>query len=783
MSRPLQPKLNFHPDCNTRNVVHKLVEAYTSHPNSKLSISELKDKIPTEINLLTSVLDKTGNLQSRYTIIGTFHHNILEEELVAFQQKKEKTKSLRKCDLSFMTAVYDRVARHIFFTYPKVLLDPNAVVSKDDKESEPIGGKKISIDSSTLCWSEFYVLPLKVAVQVIINLYIHNNQDESTKNNIRVSPLFSDFKLKRVLEKKATDDLLTVEITPFITFPRLPTAFLHEGAFDKIIMRSSEYILMPGESVKKSNEDGSRKRTKRSNDSSDEEKDQDFQEEGGDHDTLAYLNADDGFDVAPTRKPVSSSSSPASSSSSKKKSPSSTQIITKQKQNLPQVSIDLEDDSGDETESTASKKPIAKKQTTPAKKSSDNVGKTRVSASTIAGSLTLNELNDDVLKATFNNPKASTSRSLSLGASSSPDEEDFLADIQKQAADLSEDDDQESHKVSEEVKKLMASTLELFESLKSGNALRLSLGKTLLEKLPDLSKKSLHDTNPEWVDDMERLSVDKKSRVYSVKNQLGVPERMHLPLGVYSLLFEFLKEENPSLADHLKTGKTMMAQPRTEAGQSVFVPMTPDQVPAGVNALWYSLMLFQGAVNAGMTVDLFSECISATSDGFVPELESCLSTVENLEKVYEKKLSESKEKQKRAMEYALCSKLAKDQAIDDLEASKSQFTKDVEEKDLEIQVLKDRIDALEKELVRATKVSSKPSVQVPQKLSIRPLTLQTPMKNSLSTPPVQKQLDLEDDPIEDPDGDDEQFERLLKSNPNPTNTKETKSVDEFPDFF
>jgi len=801
-SRPFQTKLNYHPDCNSQTVVCKTVDAYKLHANSKLSLSELKEKTPTKINLLTSVSDKNGNLQSRYTIIGTLHHNTLEEELTEVQRKKEKTKSLRKCDLSFLTAVYDRAARHIFFTYPKVLLDPLAVVSKDAKEGEPsITGKKTSVDSSTLCWSEFYILPLKVAVQVIINLYIHNNQQESVKNNIRVSKVFNDFKLKTPYED---NDALTIEITPSVVFPRLPTAFLHEGAFENIIMRSSEYILMPGETVKKSNEEGTRKRTKRSNDSSDdEEKDQDFQEEGGDHDTLAYLNADDGFDVVPSRKPTSSSSA------NKKNPPSSTAVITKQKQKLPQISIDLADDTGDETESTASKQPVAKRQATSTKKSPSNAGKTRVSASTIAGSLTLNELNDEVLKTAFSTTKASPSCSLPLDDSySSSDEEDFATKVQKYISNLSESDHHGSPKIGEEVRKLMTSTLELFESLKSGNALRLSLGKTLLEKLPALSKQSLDATNPEWVDDMERLAVDKKSRVYAVKNQLGIPKDVHLPLEVYSLLFEFLKEEQPSLAEHLKAGKAMMAQPRTEAGRSVFVPMTPDQVPAGVNSSWYAFMFFQGAVNAGMTVDLFSECVSATSDGFVPELESYLSTIEKLETSYEQKLAEAKETQEKVTElafrYLRKAELARIQAIADLKAFKSQVVKDIEEKDLEIQALKDKTSALEKELVRATKASLEVQVlkdrtnavekdlEVAKKvygntsstklptLSIRPLTLTAPTKPTL---PVKKQLDLEDDPIEDPDGSDEEIKQLIGSTSKSVKTKEPSTVDEFSDAF
>jgi hypothetical protein len=775
-----------------------MTNAYEMHANSKLPYDELKGKIPEKINLLTSVPDKEGRMQSRYTIIGTLYRDTLQEKLTAVQSKKEKTRGLRKCDLSYLTIVYDRLARHIFFTFPTVLLDPIAIISKDDKDpgSSSSTTKKTSIDSSTLKWSEFFVLPLKTAAQVVINLYIHNNPDETTKNNIRVSPLFTDFKLGRPIDKddksgKDEISLKTIKITPTVVFPRLPTAFLNEGAFKDVNLRSSEYILMPGEVIKKSSEEGSKKRAKRSNDSSDEEKDNDPQEEAGDHDTLAYLDADDGFDVAPSRK--------SASSSSKKKSPSSTQVITKEKQKVTQESINLENDSGEETESTALKQPAKKRQTTSAKKNSNDVAKTRVSASLIAGSLTVNTLSDDMIEGNLKDgeqflPSSSLSEESSthLDGSSSSIEGDFVSHVR----DFTAETEQKLPNIQNQVKKCIASTLEIFEGLKSGSALRRCLGNLLLEKVPNLSEASLEAAQPEFVDNMSRLTVDEKSRVYFVKNQLGIPKDTHLPLGVYSLLFEFLKEENPALVKQLDAGKGMMAQPKTEAGQSVFVPMTPDQTPAGNNSPWYAFMLFQGAVNAGMTIDLFSECVAGTSEAFVPELEKHLSTIEKMEKDYEQRLEESKEKQSKLVELGVSYLRKAETRIVEIETEvdllKSQHEKEIEEKNLEIQVLKDRIDSLEKELVHVTKASAKAvaksSTPVKHKptLSIKelPLTLKTPVKKSLPLPSApKKDLDLEDDPIEDPDESDDELGRLIGTKSKPVKEKEPEPSDEFSDIF
>ena len=615
-----QTSIGYDVNCNTPGAIMKVITNYLKHANSKLSAVDLQTKTPMTIDLLASVnviVAGEKKPQNKFMVISTLHHASLQEDLLALYEQKGKTQSLRQCDLSFLTAVYNRVDNQIHFILPTIILNPEVVAPKND---ETTSVKKGAVEVSQLKWSEFYILPPKVAAQVIISLYIHNNPSDEPKNSLRASPLFNDFKAAWQLsdvDPENKEDTKVIQIKPGCYFPRFPSCFLNPGGLKDITVRASDYINKPGEAPKKAAGEASKKRTSRSAKSSEDEEEVVAEMDTADHDTLAYIDTNDGFDVTPASR--------------KKKNPppSKTSVATKKKQTLPPPSnITLEDD-GDDTESSSAPKPAKKRQATPSKKSSEPVGEKRVSASLIAGSLTVNEITEKILDDTFKDVPSVCPPSDSLASYS-----DALVKIQA-CAKMPEDNETAENLVSgfgKEVRKIMESTLEIFGGFKSGEVVRRALAGILTQKLSEISEESLKATDASWVDNEDLVAPAPKTRIHDIKSRLGIPDDVHLPLGTYATLFGLLRDSDPALKGHATAGASMMARPKTAGLQSVFVPTTPSQIPKNEASSNYAFMLFQGAENTNLLVDLLTECFTDTSDNFVPELESVLSTVENLEK-------------------------------------------------------------------------------------------------------------------------------------------------------
>lgn len=788
---PLQTGFSYDPNCNKQEGVLKALELYTKNPASGNPIKDVLATIPWEIDLRTSVSVRVGGASSvkgRYLILSTLYLNNLQESIVEWQSKNTKTMSLRQFPLSFLTVVFDRLRMHVLFVVPSVMLNPEVSSPKGD---ETISVKKGSVDNTKIHWSKFYVLPPKVAAQAFISLFIHNNpaetpkdaSGEEQKNSLRASPLFNDFKTSWQSSdnnSRSTKDTKTVCLCKNIEFPRFPSIFVNHEMFKDVTVRASDYINKPGEVTKKPATEATKKRTKRSSNSSDEEDQAVSEEVISEHDTLAYIDTNDSFDATPsTRKNPSAKNSKSPIPSSSSPSPMKTPVVTKQKQKIPPPKTPLKDDNtGNDSESSSSAKPAKKRQATAAKKSSEPVGEKRAPASLLAGSLTVNGVTQRILDASFED--VSTTYPLQETASDSAVEasSDALKMIQAYAK-MPETDSNADTLVKgfgDEFKDIMTKTLQVFDAFKSDDVVRQALATNIIEQLPEISKASLEATNPDWVDNEEYVT-EGKSRIVDIKTRLGIPDDVHLPLGVFSTLFGLLKNSEDALHKHASDGSAMMARPKFQKSQSLFVPMTPFQVPVGSGNMEYSFMLFQGAENADRIVNGIIDCFKGTADGFATTLESSLSTIEDLEKKTKEALNAARHRQIKLAKHSLLllktAESEKKAIVQELEQFKISSAATERDNNLEIESLRAQIASLEKELKAKSKTPvSSPS---PSKPSPKPITLVAKKPNNYKPPVPPKTLELEDDPIDDfSDAVDESQDVSSPSSPQHSSQKNKK---------
>lgn len=781
---PLQTAFTYDPKCNTQQGILAAFNLYVKNPSVENPVKDVLASIPWEIDLRASVSVKDVNgvssAKGRFLILSTLYPNNLQESIVEWQSKNTKTMSLRQFPLSFLTVVFDRLRKHVLFVVPAVMINPEVCSPKGD---DTVSVKKGSADNTKIHWSKFHVLPPKVAAQAFVSLYIHNNPaepvkdspEEEPKNSLRASPLFNDFKTawqSSDNNSRSTKDIKSVTLCKGVEFPKFPSIFINHEMFKEVSVRASDYINKPGEVTKKPAAEATKKRTKRSSGSSDEEDLAVSEEAVSEHDTLAYIDTNDSFEATPsTRK-----NPPAKTS---KASPMKTSVVTKQAQKVPPPRKPLKDDNTDnDSESSSSSRPSKKRQATAAKKSSEPVGEKRASASLLAGSLTVNGVTQKILDASFEGVSTTYPSQEASSESSTEVASDALKMIQSYAKMPETDNAADTFvkKFGDEFKEVMQKTLHVFDAFKSDDAVRQALAASIIEQLPEISQASLKATNPEWVDN-EGFVADGNSRIVDIKTRLGIPEGVHLPLGVYSTLFGLLKNSDDVLAGHSKDGSAMMARPKNQKAQTLFVPMTSSQVPAGTGNMEYSFMLFQGAENADRLVSGMIDCFKGTTDGFAVTLESSLSVVEDLEKKTREALNSSRRRNIKTAKHALLllktAESEKKAIAQELEQTKASSTTLEREKDLEIESLKAQIASLEKKLKAkaAVPISSSSPVKPPPK----EITLVAKKSNNYKPPIPLKPLELEDDPIDDfSDAVDESKDAFSPASPPPHSSQKNK---------
>ena len=794
VQHPLQKEFTYDPNCNKEEGIVKAFQLYSKNPASDNSLEKILKDTPWKINLKTSITVQTNGVASvkgKYIILSTFYPNNLEEKISEWKSKNLKTMPLRQFPLSFLTAVFDRSKKYTLFVVPVVMLNPEVA---SPKGNETVSVRKGAVENSLNSTAEFYVLPPKTAVQTLVSLFIHNNPSEDTVTKLRMCPLFNDFKTAwQLSDSNSSDktDTKTVLLSEKIHFPKFPSVFLNHEMFKEVTIRSSDYIAQPGEIVKKPAGEATKKRTKRSSNSSSDEGESVAEEVVSEHDTLAFINTDDGFDATPaSRKGKSTKNSKASaapSSSSSSPSPMKTSVVSKRKQTAPAQSLKktskaepLNDDS--ESSSSSISKPAKKRQTTSASKGSEPVGEKRVSASLLAGSLRVNSITQKALNDSFENVPTVYPASDSSSSSSFESSSDILEKIQA-CAKMSETDDSADTLVKgfgDEFKDIMEKTMQVFDAFKSDDLVRHALSRQILDNLDNISKKSIQDSDPAWIDNCDLVTTNLKSRIFDIKRRLSVPDDVHLPIGVYATLFGLLKNTSNSLESHAKEGSSMLARPKTEKAQSLFVPMKPNQVPVGESFIPYLYMIFQGAENTDRIVKGILDCFQGTSEGFATTLESSLSTIEALEKKTKDALNTARHRQIKLAKHALrllkTADAEKEDLFQQLLAAKDSLTEINKTKSFEIEVLKLEIQGLKNEItsLKNKLSSSSDSVKVGSKSpQTKHITLVAKSSDNNYKPPApSKPLELEDDPIEDfDDALDDSKDTTSPSSPSPASNK------------
>jgi hypothetical protein len=762
----LMEEIEYHPNYNSEAGVLASIQAYLGHANSKKEGVAYLDTLPKFVDIRASARFNApgsapgeGRLGNKFQVLSTLHPGTLQQDLIALQKKGGKPQPFRKADLSFLSAIFDRGQKHIFFGLPMMLITPDAFLPKakeGEKKPEPV----IPLhDPKGKSWSLFYVIPPKFAAQIIISLYIHNHPDTTVaKVNQRVRVLLAEFKAAwEISTNDPSNDKETkaIELFDKCYFPRFPTIFCNQGIFGTFNLIASDYITSQDEKAQTATSTESKKRTTRPTVEVSEE---------DDVDTIPLMDVNDSneFSAAPKGR--------------------KTGVKKQTKQQPATSSRDTVEDDGEVTESKSQPRNATKRQATAAKKAlTDSVNEKRVLAHHIAGSLTKNPdaetLEYDLANADFTNLPVPT-REPTVDVDEGGDEGTELSvlDRIKACAELSPTPERLSELTtwtSDKFNKVCVSLDDIFTGLKSPEILRKSLGAHLLQSLEKISQKSLQDTNPEWVGNPKMVADKPNTRGAGIKRTLKLPEDMRLHLGTYSLLMQLLQDENPELQKFLSEIPERITKPQMPAGQAVFVPMTSNEVPLGENMGWYNYMLYQGSSNAEQILDLVVKCIEATYEAFGLELEEVLKEIEKKQASVSVALYTARHRQIKLAKHSLrlLEEKEKEKAqilllLEEKEKEKTKALHDLTvEHEIKVDELQQRIAYLESENARLSEsakngIKEKAPVAAAVAKSKPPLPLPTPVlqKTPAKPPPVPSQgktkpsmpiLQLQDDPEEE----------------------------------
>jgi hypothetical protein len=771
VAQRLQDTFCYHPNCNKKEGVVNALATYSRNTNSKIDGEELQKKIPKIIDLRASAIfqsppgpDGERTIQHKFHILSSLHMGSLERDLIAVQEKGGKTQPLRKVDLSFLTAVFDRAGKHVLFVYPVCLLNPDAFIPKNKDAKKPDELLK-PIDVKSVEIYQFYVVPPKFAAQMFISLYIHNNPDSTMpKTSHQVRPLFTAFEASwSIILNNPTngDESMAIELSTGCYFPHFPSIFMNPQTMESVKLTATDYILKPGEVVEKNTPaaDATKKRGKRPPSASSDHEDEE------DYNTIPLMDVNDKAEFAAGPKRARGGKS------------------TKTPEKI--VEIQLEDDDGETTESKSTPRNTNKRQATVSKKTStEAVPEKRLPANKIAGSLMKTAATDENLDTDFLNEDLPLlpipQQKKSSSSSSSPDSEESAMSRIVACANMEPNPESLNNLtnwIGEKFNECGVSLDNIFTAIKTPESLRKALAASLKESLEKVSQKSLQDTNPAWVGNPTKVADKPTTRVATIKKSLGVPEDMRLHLGTYSLLMQLVQDDNTELQGHLEGIYEKITKPPVAAAEAVFVPMTPTEVPVGESMLWYNLMLYQGSHNIEQILKLVIKNIEATYEAFGLELGELFADVEKKQKMVHDALSKARHRQIKLAKHTL---LLLDEAAKEKE--KALADRDSEHQ-LKVDELQKRIEFLEAENIKlrerplngekgkpAPSLPTPPAASKPKVPAINYLQKSQPQApkapaKPLSTPTPQLLQLEDDDPIDD-----------FENEPIPVATKKPVSV-------
>ena len=141
--------------------------------------------------------------KDRYQVISTFRPQTLSEDLQALQRVGGQTKPLHEIDFSFLVAIYDTSRKAVHLALPAILLNPFVIPVDINLQKEHIHSM-MSIDVNLVYWHEFYILPIKVGIQIMCSLILRDRGQDATQMYAvfqEVQSMFKDcFRLNEFIE-------------------------------------------------------------------------------------------------------------------------------------------------------------------------------------------------------------------------------------------------------------------------------------------------------------------------------------------------------------------------------------------------------------------------------------------------------------------------------------------------------------------------------------------------------------------------------------------------------